>query len=100
MEDAASAAVAALQADRSDVLNIVDDEPAPVRVWLPYLAAALGAKAPLKIPTLLARLFIGAPGVMMMTSARGSSNARIKSVLGWHPRYASWRAGFDDMREA
>ena len=89
VEDAASAAVAALQVEQSSVLNVVDDEPAPVGLWLPYLAAILDANPPMRVPALLGRLFIGSPGVMMMTSARGSSNARIKSLLGWRPRYAS-----------
>ena len=30
----------------------------------------------------------------MMTEARGASNAKAKSELGWQPRYASWRLGF------
>jgi 2-alkyl-3-oxoalkanoate reductase len=99
VDDAASATVAALEAEQSIVLNAVDDEPAPVRLWLPYLAAVLRAKPPLRIPVFVARIFIGAPGVMMMTSIRGASNARIKALLGWHPRLASWRQGFDELRE-
>ncbi len=30
----------------------------------------------------------------MITKIRGSSNAKAKQVLNWHPTYASWRDGF------
>jgi 2-alkyl-3-oxoalkanoate reductase len=35
---------------KSSIYNIVDDEPVPVREWLPALADMLGAKAPWCIP--------------------------------------------------
>jgi hypothetical protein len=35
-------------------------------------------------------------GVSMMTDIRGSSNAKAKRLLGWTPRYASWREGFPE----
>jgi 2-alkyl-3-oxoalkanoate reductase len=30
---------------------------------------------------------------VMMTEARGASNAKAKRELGWQPRHASWREG-------
>jgi len=43
--DAAAATVAAIQATTAGLYNITDDEPAPVSVWLPFLARVLDAKA-------------------------------------------------------
>jgi nucleoside-diphosphate-sugar epimerase len=94
LEDAAAATVLALEHDGSAIYNIVDDEPAPMREWLPALAAALGAKPPRHIPVWLARLIAGDIAVMMGTEARGASNAKAKRELGWMPRYPSWRQGF------
>jgi nucleoside-diphosphate-sugar epimerase len=94
LDDAASATVLALEQDRPGVYNIVDDEPAPVREWLPVLADALGAKPPRRFPRWLARLVAGEAAVMMGTEARGASNAKAKRELGWELRYPSWRKGF------
>jgi nucleoside-diphosphate-sugar epimerase len=94
VDDAASATVAAIEGGKPGVYNVVDDEPAPVALWLPELAAAIGAKSPLRVPVWLGRLFAGELGVLLMTDTRGSSNAKAKRELGWHPIYASWRDGF------
>ena len=94
LDDAAAATVLALEHDGPAIYNIVDDEPAPVREWLPVLADALGAKPPRRFPRWLARLFAGEVGVMMGTEARGASNAKAKRELGWELRYPSWREGF------
>lgn len=92
--DAAAAAVLALEHDGPAIYNIVDDEPAPVREWLPFLASVLGAKPPWHVPSWVAKLFAGDAGVMMATTSRGASNAKAKRQLGWTPRYPSWRQGF------
>jgi nucleoside-diphosphate-sugar epimerase len=94
LEDAAAATVLALEHDGPAIYNIVDDEPAPAREWLPVLAQALDAKAPRRFPTWLARLVAGEAAVVMGTEARGASNAKAKRELGWTPRYPSWRTGF------
>jgi nucleoside-diphosphate-sugar epimerase len=94
VHDAAAAVVAAIQAGAQGAYNIVDDEPAPVAVWLPELAKALGVKPPRHIPVWLGRLFVGEVGVSMMTQIRGASNAKAKRELGWKPLYSSWRQGF------
>src|SRR4051794_40065298 len=94
LDDAAAATVHALDHDGPAIYNIVDDEPAPVREWLPVLAQALGAKPPRHLPTWLARLVAGDAMVVMSTEGRGASNAKAKRELGWTPRYPSWREGF------
>jgi 2-alkyl-3-oxoalkanoate reductase len=94
LDDAAAATVLALEHDGPGIFNVVDDEPAPVREWLPVLAEALGAKPPRRFPRWLARLFAGDVAVVMGTEGRGASNAKVKRELGWEPRYPSWREGF------
>ena len=94
LDDAAAATVLALSHDGPAIYNIVDDEPAPVREWLPVLAEALGAKPPRRVPTWLARLLAGDAVTVMSTEARGASNAKAKRELGWTLRYPTWRQGF------
>ena len=94
VEDAAAATALAVERGQPGVYYVVDDEPAPVREWLPVLASALDAKPPRRVPRWLARLAAGEAATTMMTEARGASNAKAKHELGWQPRYASWRQGF------
>ena len=94
--DAASATVAAIERGKPGIYHVADDEPAPVHVWLPALARALGAKPPRRVPAWLARLLAGKGAVDMMTRARGISNEKTKRELGWTPRYPSWRTGFTE----
>jgi nucleoside-diphosphate-sugar epimerase len=94
LDDAAAATVLALEQGRAGVYNVVDDEPAPLREWLPVLAEALGAGPPRHFPRWLARLVGGETVVMMATEARGASNAKARRELGWTLRYPSWRQGF------
>jgi nucleoside-diphosphate-sugar epimerase len=92
--DAADATAAAVERGTRGIYNIVDDEPAPVAEWLPALAQSLGAKAPMRVPRFVGRLFAGETGVVMMTELRGASNAKAKRELVWRPAHPSWRQGF------
>lgn len=94
LEDMVTATVAAVEHGAPGPYQIVDDEPAPVAEWLPYLAGAIGAKPPRRVPAWLVRPMLGAHGVSMMTAIRGSSNAKAKRELGWTLTYPSWREGF------
>jgi 2-alkyl-3-oxoalkanoate reductase len=94
LDDAAAATVAAVERGRRGVYSIVDDEPAPVAEWLPYLAEAVGAKRPPRVPAWLGRLAAGEAAVQWMTEGRGASNEKAKRELGWQPRWRSWRDGF------
>ena len=96
VDDAASATVLAVEKKAKGVFNIVDDEPAPVSVWLPFLAECAGGKPPRRVPAWLARLLAGEMAVGMMTEGRGFSNAKAQRELGWELRYPSWRQGFKD----
>ncbi len=92
--DAAAATVSALDLRGPAVLNVVDDDPAPVSEWIPALAGALGAPAPRRVPAWLARLAAGAYGAAVMTRQQGAANAAARAELDWSPRYPSWREGF------
>ena len=94
IEDAAEATVRAIERGAPGIYNICDDEPAPVREWLPVLAEAVGGRRPRHMPGFLGRLLLGPAGYAMMTSLRGASNAKAKRELGWTPAYPSWRQGF------
>ena len=96
VEDAAAATVAALGRAAAGIYNVVDDEPAPQREWLPVFAEALGAKPPRRVPVWLAKLVAGRATVANAVRLRGASNAKAKCELGWQPRYASWRQGFHE----
>ena len=86
--------VAALHSPGRGALNVVDDEPAPVREWLPVLAELLEAPPPSHVPVALARLRAGGWGVAFMTQLRGADNTLARRTLDWAPRYSSWRNGF------
>jgi nucleoside-diphosphate-sugar epimerase len=94
IDDAADATVAAIEGGAPGIYNVVDDQPAAAKDWLPGLAEALGAKPPMRFPRWLARIVAGDVAVVMMTELRGASNAKAKRELGWAPRYPSWREGF------
>jgi nucleoside-diphosphate-sugar epimerase len=78
--DAARAALLALGWPPG-VVNLVDDEPALGKVWLPTYAALLGAPPP--------PVRDGSN-----RGERGASNAKAHQLRGWQPLYSSWREGF------
>jgi nucleoside-diphosphate-sugar epimerase len=98
VDDAADATLAAVERGAPGIYNVVDDEPAPMREWLPVYAEAVGAKPPRRVPRFLARMLAGEYAVGMATDLRGASNERAKAELGWAPRHPSWRQGFSEAR--
>jgi nucleoside-diphosphate-sugar epimerase len=85
--DAAAAFVAVLERRERGILNVVEDDPAPMHEWLPAYAKRIGAKPPRKLPVWLVRMAAGPYGVAFLNDIRGSSNARAKQALGWAPRH-------------
>ncbi|KOP63677.1 MULTISPECIES: NAD-dependent epimerase/dehydratase family protein [Priestia] len=83
VEDAAQAAVEALKWP-SGPINIVDDEPASGKEWLPVFASVIGAPAPEKEDG-------------SERGERGASNAKAKKEYGWKPIYSTWRIGFNQL---
>jgi nucleoside-diphosphate-sugar epimerase len=98
--DAVEATLASLKRKLSGIYNVVDDEPAPVYEWLPFLAAQLGAPKPKHVPKLAGRLAAGWYGTYAMTAQSGASNRKLKDQSGWAPRIPSWRTGFVDLRNS
>lgn len=96
IEDVARATAAAMDRGTPGIYNIVDDEPAPVSTWLPFMADVLGARPPRRVPAWIARFLIGEGGVSMMTRSRGGSNRKAKRELDWALIYPSWRRGFSE----
>jgi len=94
VEDAAEATVAACERGAPGIYNVCDDEPAPMREWVPAFAAAVGARPPLRVPKLIARMVAGPGAVAFATRMRGAANAKARRELGWAPGYSSWRRGF------
>jgi nucleoside-diphosphate-sugar epimerase len=97
VSDAAAATALAVERGAPGLYNIVDDEPAPVNVWLPALAATVGAKPPRRIPRWLARMAAGEHMVTLMTESRAGSNQKARRELGWAPAHPSWRQGFAEV---
>ncbi len=95
VDDAASATVASVERGARGIYNVVDDDPAPQREWLPAYAEAIGAKKPFRVPVWVARLVVGKVANMAPRQP-GASNAKAKRELGWEPRWPSWREGFRD----
>ena len=93
-DDVLGALCFAARHDVPGIFNVVDDDPAPIREWLPELALLVGAKPPRRVPAWLARLAVGEHAVAIMTSSKGASNAKARRDLGWTPEHASWREGF------
>lgn len=94
VHDAAAATVRAVEQGAPGIYHIADDEPAQVKVWLPELAKAIGAKPPRRVPKWLGRLAVGEAGVAMFTEVRGAENGKAKRELDWTLKYPSWRQGF------
>jgi 2-alkyl-3-oxoalkanoate reductase len=93
VDDAADATVAAVERGAPGIYNVVDDEPAAMRDWLPAYAEAIGARRPRRVPVWLARIAAGKMATQV-NSQPGASNAKAKRELGWEPRWRSWREGF------
>lgn len=94
LDDAAVATALAVEHGGTGIFNIVDDEPAPMREWVPYVAQLLGVKPPRRVPTWIAATMAGREMAAMLTTCRGADNALARRELGWELRYPSWRQGF------
>jgi nucleoside-diphosphate-sugar epimerase len=96
IDDAAAATVAACERGAPGIYNVCDDEPAPMREWIPVYAETVGAKRPFRVPRWVVRLAAGRTIALMTTEMRGAANSEAKRELGWEPRYPSWRQGFNE----
>jgi nucleoside-diphosphate-sugar epimerase len=89
IEDAAVATVAALTAPPG-VYHVVDDDPSPVRLWLPAFARWVGAPPPPRVTEQEGRERGGEDAVYYGTKLRGATNGKDKRLLGFAPRRLQW----------
>lgn len=92
VQDAALAALSAVDSDVTGVFNIADDEPAEGATWLPEYARLLGGPPPRQIPSDLAEKALGWFANYQLTAMRGARTDRARTELGWKPT-VSWRHG-------
>lgn len=92
VQDAALAALSAVDSDVTGVFNIADDEPAEGSTWLPEYARLLGAPPPRAIPSDVAEKVLGWFANYQLTAMRGARTDRARTELGWKPT-VSWRHG-------
>ena len=90
IEDAAIATVAAAERGNRGIYLIANDQPLPVREWLPAFAKWLNAPPPPQISVEDALSAGGADAVYYGTQMRGASNAKAKRELNFQPRPLDW----------
>lgn len=95
VEDAATATVAAAERGHRGIYLIANDQPLPVRTWLPAFAAWVDAPPPPRISTEVALATAGADAVYYGTELRGASNAKAKRELQFQPRPLEWLGAAD-----
>ena len=93
VDDAAAATVLALDYGSTGIYNVVDDNPAPMHEWVPYVADLIDAPPPARISVERAEREIGHQLVYYGTQLRGASNKKARRELGFSPVYPDWRDG-------
>ncbi len=78
-------------------LDIVDDHADSPAGFLNYLASTQHLVSPETPPAFLARLTLGAAQFALLNASAHPNNAEAKTVLGWQPRFATFKQGIDDM---
>jgi nucleoside-diphosphate-sugar epimerase len=98
VEDVAEAILMAVEDDAATgrVYHVADDEPITYYDFMALTASELGVGRPRRIPAPLARLVAGGNAVDAVVRSARSSNARIKSELGWEPKFPTAREGVPD----
>lgn len=90
-DDAATAVIAALDAP-SGAYNVTDDEPVPRGEWVDSLADALSVPRPKPLPQLVSRF--GGSTMRLLARSQRMSNAKLRDITGWSPRWPSVREGW------
>jgi nucleoside-diphosphate-sugar epimerase len=89
IDDAAATTAAALEC-APGAYNVVDDDPAPQRSWLPAFAHAVGAPPPPRVSEAQALTAYGPDAVYYATRLRGAANGKAKRELDFRPRRLEW----------
>jgi nucleoside-diphosphate-sugar epimerase len=97
VEDVVSAMMlAAERAQTGRIYHVVDDEPITYGAFMALTAAELGVGPPRRVPAAVARRLAGRNAVGALVRSARSSNARLRSELGWVPRFPTARDGIAD----
>jgi len=90
-EDAATAVVSLISAP-AGVYNVSDDTPVTRGELAGAVAKAIGAKTPRAMPGILVAL--GGKSMELLTRSQRMSNAKLKAISGWSPKWASASEGY------
>jgi nucleoside-diphosphate-sugar epimerase len=92
VDDLAGAIGLILQAQGDgEIWNIADDEPAPPEAVAAFAAGLLGVAAPAAVPFDCGAM--DAIAASFYEESKRASNAKLKRVLGWGPKYPTYREG-------
>ncbi len=98
VEDCALAFALAMEhASRGETFIVADDTPITLREASDLIARALGVRRPKSVPPILAQIVVGKVSVRAITESIRLRNTKLKSQLGWAPRYASLRDGLPSV---
>lgn len=97
IRDAAFATLRALVCSDGGIYNIVDDEPARLRDWLPVAAQLLDAPPPVSMENSVARAKLGDMLMYILDEQSGASNLKARESLQWRPVITSWKDGFRSL---
>ncbi|HVP01237.1 MAG TPA: NAD(P)-dependent oxidoreductase [Solirubrobacteraceae bacterium] len=94
VDDVACACALALEsAGPGEIFHCADDVPTTYREFMTRVAAALGTGPPRSLPVWIARIAAGSGPVATVVRSGRTSNAKLKTELGWRPRYPDSREG-------
>lgn len=97
VRDAAVATMHALTRGETGIYNIVDDAPARLNEWVPFVARLLDAPPPAPMDEAVAREKLGDMMVYIFNEQSGASNRKARQALGWEPGVPSWQTGFTSL---
>lgn len=100
MNDAAAAFVNAIEAEAGGIYHIVDNEPVTGAEFFRTFADLLDAPEPSRVPSWLARFFVGKINAEGFTSPMPTTNEKAKQELSWEPEYPTYREGLRQVVKA
>ncbi|MFN8560048.1 MAG: NAD(P)-dependent oxidoreductase [Anaerolineae bacterium] len=95
--DAARAVIAAMNARQAGLLvNVVEDQPISPAAFLRYFAESQGVTPPGHAPRFAVWAQPSPEQAALMHLSPHVSNAKARELLGWSPRFASYREAIED----